>query len=334
MWELRNDTEFETDWTISTDKHGARHWVVVIKGTFDIAANGATSIAPEQEPIHPGPVYSGEDGASSLRYEADLQLGKPTTDIYVNGSAHAPEGKLATEVVVGINTPCGQKTLVVRGDRVWKRSISGELEPSSPKPFVTMPISYERAFGGFDKVDADPAAHRLDPRNPVGTGFVTSNGHRAAQLVPNVLFPGKPLNVGPAGFGAICSHWDPRVRYQGTYDAKWIEHRRPLLPEDWDPKVLQCAPTDQQSAQPLRGGEQFGLVNMSPAGTVRFALPKHYFGLQTGVGRKRYEHRARIQTVIVEPAHPRVIVVWQSTLSKHHEIDNIDFTRIDEKEFV
>jgi len=332
MWEIANPTPYEADRAIVVDKHGEKHWVVVVKGTFDIAPDGSTSPAEEQFKVCPGPVYRGKDGESSLLYEQDLQAAKPRTDVIVNGNAHAPHGRPTTRMTVGLGTPLGTKTLAVHGDRRFERDLVGGIVKSPPLPFLTMPIVYERAWGGHDREDPEPANQRMDVRNTVGTGVFARASHAVGKPVPNVeLLDGQET---PVGFGALCSFWQPRLAYQGTYDAKWLEQRKPLLPEDWDPQWLQCAPVDQQIGPHLRGGEPFAVIGMTPGGTLRFALPKHYFGFTTHVGRRSFEHRAQIDTVVIEPDHPRVIVVWHSTLSCHHHIDDIDFTEIVEKQYV
>lgn len=335
MWALKNATPYAADRFVTVDPHGERRWVVVVKGTFDIHPDGSTTPAETQEPALFAPEYVGDDAESSLRWEVDLQPAKTGTDVYVVGSAFAPQGRPCTELTVGLQMPGRTKTLQVTGDRVWERNAVGLVEPSAPLPFTEMPIVYERAYGGYDRQDKDPGAHRLLPENPVGRGFFTSLGHRNGKPLPNVTYPGKGMSDGVAGFGAIASHWQPRMSFQGTYDAKWLEEQKPLLPLDWDPRVLSCAPADQQFRPHLRGGEPFAVVNMSPhAPAVRFKLPKHYFGLKTIAGAKTFEHRARIDTVVIEPRHPRVLVVWHSELACHHDIDAIDHTIILEKQYV
>ncbi|MCK4857540.1 MAG: DUF2169 domain-containing protein [candidate division Zixibacteria bacterium] len=334
MWELNNRTPFAAERIAVIDKNGERHWVVVVKGTFDILPNGRLKLSDKQVEPKFAPEYNGIDGESSLLYEQDLIASKVRTDVYVNGHAYAPDGRPCTEVPVGLKTPLGNKTLVVRGDRLWERNIVGLIKPSQPRPFVKMPVVYERAYGGYDKQDADPSAHRMYDRNPIGAGFFTKRSHRLGHRLPNIEFPGKAMDAGPAGFGAICSFWQPRRSYQGTYDAKWIEKRRPLLAVDYDPQALQCALNDQQIGPHLRGGEPIGLFNLTPTGTLTFTIPKHYFTFTTLIGMRSLEHWAAINTVIIEPEYPRVIVVWHSTLSCHHDIDDIDFTIIREKRYV
>lgn len=334
MWELKNHSPFAVGCTVVIDKTGERHWAVFVKGTFDIRADGELAIADEQVPVLHMPEYRGEAGRSSLVYEQDLLASKPRTDLYLNARAHAPAGRPTGEVVVGLRAPRIDKTLVVRGDRFWTRNLLGALVATPPKAFETMSIIYERAYGGTDHEEPDPSQHCLHPYNPIGRGFPT-RACRPGGLLPNVELLRQPREDGPAvGYGAICSYWRPRIDFQGTYDASWAEHQKPLLPLDYDPRNLQCAPLDQQIEPGLRGGESIELVNLTPGGLLRFAVPRHYFGFLTKIGARRYEHRARLDTLIIEPDHPRVIAVWQTALACHHEIDEIDRTIIDEKRYV
>lgn len=334
MWELDNQTRFVADRTVVVDKTGERHLAVVIKGTFDIKPNGTTEFAENQVEVKIGPEYRHGDGDSSLLYEQELIAGKPGTDVYVNASAYAPKGVPTTAVEASLQTPFGFSTVLVTGDRKWERNLVGLVEPSAPQPFATMPIIYERAFGGYDRHDPDVSKHRMDPKNPVGTGFFTSASHKLGQAMPNIQWGGQSRAPGPAGFGAVCSYWEPRIKYQGTYDAKWLEQQKPLLPVDFDPWWFMCAPVAQQSRTYLRGGESFGLTNMTPNGVLTFQLPKFAFRLTTFIGRTEHEHVAKVNTVIIEPDFPRVLVLWHSTLSCHHDIDDIDRMRIREKSYI
>lgn len=332
MWDLHNQTPYAAERTIVVDKDGARHWVVVVKGTFDLDASGNATPAKKQVAALPGPEFSGKDGASSLRYDADLVAAKPRTDVIVVGNARAPGGKLVTSMTVGLKTPAGTKAITVTGDRRWERSVSGALEPSRPLPFLEMPLVYERAYGGYDQTDPDPRNHKLYDRNPVGTGLPSLRAKDV--LLPNLELPGRPPDAEPAGYGALGGHWQPRAKFWGTYDAAWMEKRKPLLPLDYDPRALQCAPMDQQFTPHLVGGEVFGVVNMTPSGSLGFAIPKHYFAFTTVIGSRSHEHRAKLATVIIEPDFPRVICVWHSILACHRELDDIDYTQIVEKPYV
>jgi hypothetical protein len=333
MWELKNNTPFAASGIIAIDKLGARAWVIVVKATFSIASDGKLTIADEQLAPEAAAKYRGQAGESSLIYEQDLVGEKPRTDLYLNASAHAPRGRATTELTVAMRSPAGVKTLTVRGDRRWQRNAMGVIQQAAAEPFVKMPIVYERAFGGYDRTDASAAQHRLEPRNPVGTGFFAASAHRAGKLAPNIALAAGPESA-VAGFGALCSYWEPRIAYQGSYDANWVKQQKPLLPLDYDSQFLQCAPRDQQFSPPLRGGEPIELSNLTAGGSLRLELPKHYFAFTTHAGRRELEHRARLNTVVIDPDDDRLIMVWAGALSCHQQIDAIDYTRVIEKAYV
>jgi hypothetical protein len=334
MWAIKNRTSYKTDSTWGRDKDGVHEWIVAVKATFEIKPGGRLVPAAEQfEPLI-APEYYGEPGVSSLRYEADLVAMKPTTDLIVNGTAYAPGGRPSTEFPVALRVGPVQKTLRVKGDRTWGNGAFG-FAPSGPEPVTQVPIVYERAYGGYDHVDPDPAHHRMDARNPVGCGVFADTRRRIGLPLPNFEYPGGNLEkAGPAGFGAIDSFWSPRRELAGTYDTSWKEQRLPLLPEDWDPHSLLCSPADQRPATFLRGGEPVVLTNLTPEGELSFTLPKLYFTFSTYFGRRSEEHRGRLATVIIEPDRPRVIMVWLTSLQCRSEIDYLDETVVREKTYL
>jgi hypothetical protein len=137
------------------------------------------------------------------------------------------------------------------------------------------------------------------------------------------------------GFGALCSYWAPRASFAGTYDAAWVRDRKPLLPEDFDPRFHMCAPEDQQFIPHLRGGERIEVANMTPSGALAFSIPKRFIGMRTAFATRDepVRHRAVMHTVIIEPDVPRVIVVWHGSLRCQREADFLDETTITEKEY-
>lgn len=335
MWQVTNRTPYKAERTWVRDVDGVHQWVVVVKATFTIGDKGSLALADEQvEPLHAAE-YNGEDGASSVRYDADLIAPKPTTDVVINGTAYAPRGRPSADFMVSARVDRTSKVLRVIGNRRWQQGGPGEIMASDAEPIAQLPIVYERAYGGFDRTDPDPKKQRIDLRNPVGTGVSARAAHLLGQAVPNFEYPGGSIErAGPAGFGAIACHWSPRIELAGTYDKAWQEDRKPLLPRDWDARSLLCSPADQRPASHLRGGEEVELANLTPSGRLRFALPKHYFAFTTRFGTKSHEHRGQLASVIIEPDHPRVIMVWQTELRVRGAIDDLDETIVLEKAYV
>lgn len=330
MWAISNRTSFAGAGAWGRNKDGVHEWTVVVKGTFDIKRDGSLARAADQPEPLIAPEYNGEDGASSLRYEADLVGPKPTTDVLLNGTAYAPNGRPSTEFLVSLRLGQIYKEIKVVGDRTWEPGASG-LNPSAVRPVTNVPILYEKAFGGFDQSNPDPRKQRLEARNPVGCGLVAEVG----QALPNFEYPGWKFDkAGPAGFGAIPSYWSPRRELHGTYDETWRKTRYPLVPVDWDPRSLLCSPTDQRPKAPLEGGELVELHNLAPDGVLRFTLPRIRLGFRTifstDFRARPTDNEGRLATVILEPDHPRVILIWSSTLACRKDMDYLEETIVRE----
>lgn len=327
---IENNTPYKAERTWVRDKNGVHHWIVVVKATYDIAEDGYLTLA--KDPLDPlyAPEYFGEDGLSSIRYEADLVAMKPGTDVLVNGTAYAQNGEPALMVPVTLEIQNIRKELHVYGDRVWQRSGIG-LETSPPSHFETMPIVYERAFGGYDQTDPDPAKHRMDFRNPIGKGFAVKNSSLHGTPVPNIEYPkGALAKAGPAGFGALASYWSPRKEYAGTYDENWQNTKMPLLPDDYDERWLLSSPVDQRTSEYLQGGETIQLTNLTPEGHLEFVLPEVSFSFTTHLMGDKLKHESQLVTVLIEPDDSRLILTWQTSLKVKRNPDYLDLTVIDE----
>jgi hypothetical protein len=334
MWSLHNHTPYKAESAWGRDKDGLHDWIVAVKGTFDITPAGDTRLADEQLDPLMLPEYNGEPGVSSLRYDADVVAPKPTTDVIINGTAYAPRGRPSKTFLVSARVDRVRKVIRVVGDRRWRRGPFG-LTASATRPVTEVPIVYERAYGGYDTTDPDPKRQRVDPRNPVGCGVVARSRRRLGQPLPNLEYPkGKLHKAGPAGFGAIDCYWSPRRELAGTYDEAWARDRRPLLPRDWDPQSLLCAPADQRPRAHLRGGERVELTNLTRDGSLRFTLPKVYLTFRTYIDGRVEEHRSRLSTVVIEPDVPRVILVWLTALPVRNDGDYLDRTVIREKPYL
>jgi hypothetical protein len=320
MWSLINQTPFAAERAWTRDRTGAEVWLVAVKGSFLVRTDGSPELASKQESVRLSPIFRGKPGRSSLQYDSDLILTKPTTDILLHGNAYAPNSRPVRVVDATLRVDSIRKTLRVFGDRRWK---SGWFGPqlSDPEPFLKMPLIYEHAYGG---AHSEPPLR--DARNPIGRGFVKSKADLVGQLAPNIEYPERQGR--PAGFGPLCSDWEPRRELAGTYDSAWQEKRKPLLPADFSDRFFQVSPVDQQASGYLVGGEEVELINLTPEGIMRFRLPRLRLGFETRLGRQRVYHRARLHTVIFEPDLRRVLLVWHTALPCHHDVFRLTHTRI------
>jgi hypothetical protein len=326
--ELINATCMQAGYTMGIDKDAREHVVVSIKGTFAFPSRDGEPavLAPEQVPLCEADTFTGEPGLSAPLHEADYPLRKPRTDVLLNGSAHAPGGRPAERVQVGIKLGDWHKTFIVTGDRVWRQS-GATVAPSRPQPFTTMRVTYDVAFGGIDDADPDPARHDAFMANPIGRGY---HRVRTGSLIDGrlcacteavddpVRVPWgnyRPMSLGPVGRG-----WQPRLSYAGTYDQHWIDHVFPFLPADFDDRYHQAAPEDQQLDEP-KGGEEMVLVNLTPEGRTRLRLPAvevPVWFFRKGGGHE--ERRAVLDTVLIEPDRRRLMLTWRASVALKRDI--------------
>jgi hypothetical protein len=337
MLQLDNRTPYEAERAVLLDIDGSEIWVIAVKATFNIKKSGPV-LADKQEPVCLADEYYGEPGNSSMKNENELVFKKPGTDVVVNGHAYAPKGKPVKRLDVSLRVHNRKKIIRVYGDRIWEDSLL-ELKISKPRPFIKMPLIYERAFGGIDVSSDNPKKHGAEHRNPIGAGFGMSSSFLKNKPLPNLEDPKDEIGdwksrPRPVGFGFICKHWEPRRLYAGTCDQEYIENRLPLYPLDFDFRFFLSASHDLVFSPHLRGGEVFELRNLTPDGYIAFSLPKITLGFRTLIEGKWIDHRANLGQVLIEPDVPRIMLTWHTHLPCHRKTFELEKTLIFEKETV
>jgi hypothetical protein len=202
--------------------------------------------------------------------------------VIVKGHARSAEPRPDFEVSVRVGRAV--KTIRVVGNRKCLLSGAGRIVISPPEPVHTVPLRYDRAYGGRDAVaeakygnpfeqwrsilrkkddfDLDKASPYYYPRNPCGAGFlVEASADAVEQLaLPNLEDPQDPLtperlvagNVRnwprmplPQATGWVGYNWFPRIAYFG------------MLPDFEPPQqpiaevVRDLAPADILDQKPL-----------------------------------------------------------------------------------
>jgi uncharacterized protein YjbI with pentapeptide repeats len=242
----------------------------------------------------------------------DLGMPKVFAEVLVFGKAtpksRVPVPAMAVEFAIGSI----HKRAIVFGDRYWRLG-GAQLRPTSPKPFLEMPVDYAHAFGGPDY-----------EKNPLGKGFAAERRTRAGELValPNVEMPERPI-VSPAdrpepyGFGPIDIAWPQRSGKAGTFNQNWVRSRFPAAPEDQDPTIHNAAPPDQWSKTWFTGDEPFAFSGMHPDyDSYRGRLPgmraRAFIGqTQPGGAPALLEVMLHAETVFLFPSDLKAIVLYR-----------------------
>lgn len=205
----------------------------------------------------------------------DHILPKAHAEAMLCGSAHAtrPVARMQVRLQCGVI----DKRIDVIGDRRWERMWYGRVCIRAPKPFTTMPLSPERAYGG--------EGHD----NPVGTGYLPRLWalRMAEGAMPNLEVPGKAVVPGRGAFAVAGFAPQPlmqarrRMQASGTYDRRWLAEDFPGLPRDFDFALYNLSPLDQQFAGRFAGGEAYRLEGVHAsgqaiAGTLPSIRPRAY----------------------------------------------------------
>ncbi len=313
---IENKTPFALELLALADEEMRPLLVLVAKATYAIHADGL-KLAEEQVPVHVAGVPWGKPEESSYRYEPECAFIKPATDVVLTGHAWAPRQE-TRELLVSLRVGPVQKSVRVLGDRVWHKRL-GSISMTRPQPFESMPLVYERAFGGWDRSEPDPRLHTLEPRNPVGVGFRANPRAFEEDLpLPNLEDPDHPLErfgqkVPPAGFGFLSPHWQPRAAYAGTYDETWDKARKPLLPKDFDRRFFNAASPGLVAPGYLRGGEPVVIKNASRRGPLSFSLPRQVVPAITVelTGAPDAKPEMPLDTVIIDTDAEQVLLLWR-----------------------
>jgi hypothetical protein len=318
MWELINTTPFAAERTWVRDHEGGELWVVVVKASYTILPDGGLQLCREQADVTRSPVYSGEPGKSPLYEDSETERRKPGWDLILHGTARVPEGHPVRRHRVSVGLGGWRKSIDVFGNRQWRRSGS-QIRLSEPEPFEAIALSYVNAFGG---ADPDRPEVYYAP-NPVGRGFAEKAEKRIGLLAPNLQMGGDWLDDDgapprPAGFGPIDRWWSPRAGRAGTFGLDWERHRRPLLPGDYDERHEHSAPDDQQFARPLIASTTIEIEGMTAAGAERLQLPRLAFGLRTDFGMRSVDHRAELQSIVIDMDKRLMKMVHRSQLPCTH----------------
>lgn len=243
----------------------------------------------------------------------DMGMPKPRGEVLVTGACCAPRGtrRPASEVSASVGNL--RKTLHVFGDRHW----TSARTISDPEPFETMPVTWDRAFGGAG----------FDP-NPTGKGMapITLADGRNRVPLPNIEAPDRPIGAPsdrpePAGFGPLDVMWPQRFRKQGTYDERWQRERWPHFPDDMNYEFFNAAPEDQFLTGYFRGDEAIEIRNMHPdMPVIRSRLPDRrircFATKQTDLASEETvfeEVKTRIDTVWLFPGILRGVVLYRGT---------------------
>lgn len=308
--------------------------VACAKATFRFEFDGSVALERD-DPIELFPVD--KETELGLFPRDDLPAVDQRFDVIVLGKAHAPRGRAVRMQTVTLRVGDHRRELRVYGDRHWMGSGSGAVI-GAPEPFMSMPLTYERAFGGRADIwlDRESPVEVSHPANPDGKGF---DVEREALQLAQALRP-------PTGYPA----WEraprplPNLEHPDRPVTRWSDAPMPAC---WATVPLQSAPhmmrsfdgptefasTNHFAASPLAGftstlfhrASDDWLIEVPPprapvvmeglfadASRVEFRLPHVVVDLDVAIGEQRGSMRVGPSMLVLLPEERRFYIVYRS----------------------
>lgn len=332
---LTNVTGLPASWTMGFQRDGREMLVVIVKATYALPSSGREAqLAPDQVPLVEADQFAGAPGLSAPLYETDYAHRKPACDVSLVGSAYAPNGRPMTRTQVGMKVGSVLKVFTVVGPRVWRKGIAN-ISATAPRPFESLPITYDCAFGGTDRTQEESGRTETFLHNPVGRGYWRHTDHIDGQPLPNTEETNRPVQkynheYAPMAFSPIGRNWLPRTKLAGTYDQQWIENTAPFWPDDFDERYFQAAPLGQTMPYP-QGGEEVRLHNLTPDGRRAFRLPRRRMPMIFIPHNGHDVNRdGSLDTIVLEPDEQRFTLTWRVTLPLGRSVFDVKETIIGE----
>ncbi len=307
---------------------GRTFLTAIVKATYEIVPDGTMKLVTPTDVVpvdRPRPSYS--SALSSVARSSDTALFLSTPEVLLDAEAFAAPGQSVTSTTVRVllqrtDPAPGRTVLDKRLDIVGDRRGPLQADPPTPAAFRSMPIIYERAFGG--------PSH---PDNPVGVGMVASEDGMAT--FPNILPPRSSTASDPLGdatlrprdsglqflpvtpgFGPLSAVWPIRRKRVRPEILERLNDDVVVLPDDFDGGYFQSAPLDQY-VDKLVGGELLTLLNLHPElPSIRTFLPMtRAIALGQTPGGDRIPLPVRLDTIHVVPHALRAELVFRGATS-------------------
>jgi hypothetical protein len=319
---------------------------VLVKRTYDILPGQCKRAATDKKVV-PGDLHYADPMNSTVKFESDLIPFKSATDVVLNGNAYAPSRQPVTNLIVSLSIGQYRKDLLIIGDRVCRYKNGADPVFTDPKPFQTMELRFERAYGGVD-IYSEAKLPCAYPRNHLGRGYAVKNTQRSIENLPlpNIEDPNNRLTPQrlcagdfrnwenqplPQGLGWTMKMWHPRCTYAGIMPAdRALEQElrkaySPLVPPAHR-KLYEQNPLPTidfrffNGASPglvvpfLSGTEQIILMNLNPQAPLQFRLPGERPQISMDIGQGTQEPEVVLHTVMIRAEDRQVDLLWRGAI--------------------
>ena len=340
--ELVNTTPMPTRLALHAPPAGARTAIITAKATFKVGHGGDVVLDREQ----PLPVLDQDQPTELGLLPSDaLPRCDPAFEVMVLGKAYAPQGVPVPYLVVSLAVGPVERRLAVLGDRHWEGEGPG-ARISPPQPFVSMPLTWNRAFGGRKDIliDVESPIEVMEPNNPEGKGFDhIGQGRQAAGIFkPPVPFPQfDPVRELPNLEDPLhpITGWDDRplpacwaptpLHYGMLYER--LRRARQAHPDQpvtmGSPEIMHRAHPDwaielPPARTPVR------LVGATPGGVFAFVIPALRIMVDVRIGEQAQELELIPRALVLLPEERRFYLVYRHFVAFNYQADQVRAARV------
>jgi uncharacterized protein YjbI with pentapeptide repeats len=300
---VKNQSPFAFATKVVSTRPPAPEMLVVVKGVFSFAPGAPLEPLDRADACPTGDLFDEDDDdrAGACNYPTDFADKKLRAEVLLRGTYHAPRGRPVREGDAAITVGKLHKRVRVVGPRVWVN----DTLASDPLELVTMPLTWQNAYGGPGFV-----------ANPVGKGH-------ASKELPTVEAMGAPVRARGDGnvamtFLPVSPMWPARAAKIGKkYGPDWERTRAPFVAEDFDWTYHHAAPPGQELDGYWKGDEALKLENLHPdKSTWEASLP----GLRVKTLARSTSGDVtsipmNLDTVFVDADAGRLTLVWRGRMA-------------------
>lgn len=234
--------------------------IIACKVTYTLDQGGLIPVSPEQS----WPVFGKPFMFQDVSLGPELDFRKEGVDIIVFGHAAALNSEPTQRMQVAVE--CGRIThrVEVFGDRFWQK-FKQELVPSNPIPFLEMPLTNKRTYGGTAIWEGTEISHSI---NPDGCGFYISANQAEGKPLPNL-----------ERSDSLIQKWSDQPRPACFFKPKGIYFDTKEAPEDPQELIIYLVePLFNKTVPELVArlddlGESIRLVGFAAEGNIVFPVP-------------------------------------------------------------
>ncbi len=306
--------------------NGLRRGILVAKATFRILEGGQSDLERED----PHPIYIGDRLTPvGLLPRDDMPRTDPAFEVSLLGRAHAPNGRPTREVRVSLRVGEVCQSVDVLGDRRF----IGEGPTaviSEPEPFMTMPLTWSRAFGGNCDLEVDEGSvvEVTHPLNSFGKGFNPSSvaegldrtlacppgypRYPTLRVLPNLERPDQRIrgwadNPEPISFAPPPA--ESGVHNRRCYRVVEDEAGRPRV--EMSEGAYHRAAPEWVLDKPLAKGAVVEMIGVSPDGPLSFRWPDLRVHFDYVLGERTGSFPLEPHALVLLPEERRFYVVFR-----------------------